>query len=124
MFYFRFFIFLVWFILFGSLGIMIIFLWVMDKISLIRGLKKLFYLNFVFGFDNVVCFVFVFVFGCLVDELKLKINGVRFVLVVFGMVMLVFVLIYLVNLVVFFIVDDKSFFVEDIYDIKVYFIYN
>lgn len=98
---------------------MIFFFWGIEKISFVCGLNKLFYCNFLFGFDNVVCFVFVFVFGCFVDELKLIMNGVWFFLVVFGMVMFVFVLFYLVNLVVFFIVDDKIILVEDIYDFKV-----
>lgn len=109
----------VWLTLLGSLGIMIIFLWAMDKISPIRGSKKLFHPNSSFGLDNAVCFALALAFGRPADESKPKTNGARLASVAFGMAMLVFVSTYSANLAAFLIVDDKSPPVEDIYDIKI-----
>ncbi|PFX22265.1 Glutamate receptor ionotropic, NMDA 1 [Stylophora pistillata] len=109
----------VWLTLLGSLGIMIIFLWVMDKISPVRGSKKLFHPNSSFGLDNAVCFALALAFGRPADESKPKTNGARLSSVAFGMAMLVFVSTYSANLAAFLIVDDKSPPVEDIYDIKI-----
>ena len=114
----------VWLTLLGSLGIMIIFLWAMDKISPIRGSKKLFHPNSSFGLDNAVCFALALAFGRPADESKPKTNGARLASVAFGMAMLVFVSTYSANLAAFLIVDDKSPPVEDIYDIKVYLTHN
>ena len=114
----------VWLTLLGSLGIMIIFLWAMDKISPIRGSKKLFHPNSSFGLDNAVCFALALAFGRPADESKPKTNGARLASVAFGMAMLVFVSTYSANLAAFLIVDDKSPPVEDIYDIKVHLTHN
>ena len=96
----------------------------MDKVSPIRGSKKLFHPNSSFGLDNAVCFALALAFGRPADESKPKTNGARLASVAFGMAMLVFVSTYSANLAAFLIVDDKSPPVEDIYDIKVHLTHN
>ena len=110
----------VWLTLLGTLGVMIFFLWGIDKISPVRGSKKLFHQNSSFGLDNAVCFALALAFGRPADESKPTTNGARLSSVAFGMAMLVFVSTYSANLAAFLIVDDKTTPVTDIYDLKVW----
>ena len=109
----------VWLTLLGTLGVMIFFLWVMDKVSPVRGSNKLFNRNSPFKIDNAICFALSLAFGRPADESKPTTNGARLSSVAFGMAMLVFVSTYSANLAAFLIVDDKTTPVEDIYDLKV-----
>lgn len=109
----------VWLTLLGSLGVMIFFLWGIEKISPVYGSKKLFHKNSSFALDNAVCFALALAFGRPADESKPTTNGARLSSVAFGMAMLVFVSTYSANLAAFLIVDDKTTPVEDIYDLKV-----
>ena len=109
----------VWLTLLGSLGVMIFFLWGIEKISPVRGSNKLFHRNSLFELDNAVCFALALAFGRPADESKPTTNGARLSSVAFGMAMLVFVSFYSANLAAFLIVDDKTTPVEDIYDLKV-----
>lgn len=109
----------VWLTLLGSLGVMIFYLWGIDKISPVRGSNKLFHQNSSFKLDNAICFALALAFGRPADESKPTTNGARLSSVAFGMAMLVFVSTYSANLAAFLIVDDKTTPVDDIYDIKV-----
>ena len=109
----------VWLTLLGSLGVMILFLWGIDKISPVRGSKELFHKKSLFGIDNAICFALSLAFGRPADESKPTTDGARFSSVAFGMAMLVFVSTYSANLAAFLIVNDKTTPVKDIYDFKV-----
>lgn len=109
----------VWLTFLGTLGIMIVYLWGIDKISPVKGSDKIFHRNTSFKLDNAVCFALALAFGRPADETKPTTNGARFSSVAFGMAMLVFVSTYSANLAAFLIVDDKTTPVEDIYDLKV-----
>ena len=109
----------VWLTLLGSLGVMIFFLWGIEKISPVYASKKLFHRNSSFKLDNAVCFALALAFGRPADESKPTTNGARLSSVAFGMAMLVFASTYSANLAAFLIVDDKTTPVEDIYDLKV-----
>ena len=109
----------VWLTLLGTLGIMIVFLWGIDKISPVKGSDKIFHRHTSFKLDNAVCFALALAFGRPADETKPTTNGARFSSVAFGMAMLVFVSTYSANLAAFLIVDDKTTPVKDIYDLKV-----
>ena len=109
----------VWLTLLGSLGVVTLFLWGIDKISPVRGSKTLFHQNSAFGLDNAICFTLALAFGRPADESKPTTNGARLSSVAFGMAMLVFVSTYSANLAAFLIVDDKTTPVKDIYDLKV-----
>lgn len=109
----------VWLTLLGTLGIMIFFLWGIEKISPVKGSNKIFHKNSSFALDNAICFALALAFGRPADETKPTTNGARLSSVAFGMAMLVFVSTYSANLAAFLIVDDKTTPVEDIYDLKV-----
>lgn len=109
----------VWLTLLGSLGVMILFLWGIDKISPVRGSKELFHKKSLFGIDNAICFALSLAFGRPADESKPTTDGARLSSVAFGMAMLVFVSTYSANLAAFLIVNDKTTPVKDIYDFKV-----
>ena len=106
----------VWLTLIGSLGVMIYYLWIMDKLSPIR---KSSHSAATFGFGNAICFALSLAFGRPADESKPTTNGARLSSVAFGIAMLVFISTYSANLAAFLIVDDKTTPVQDIYDPKV-----
>ncbi|EDO48986.1 predicted protein, partial [Nematostella vectensis] len=121
----------VWLTLLGSMGIMSLFLWLVEKLAPCQTLtnidegdnseetNKQPVAYGPFGLDNAICFTLALAFGRPADEAKPMLHGARLASVAFGVAMLMFVSTYSANLAAFLIVEDKYTTVENIYDPKI-----